>query len=200
MSHHRSSREGNGNRSSYNNNNNRDKAIESVALAYLIHLRDDLDASANDVVLTANLVRSLSLSLSLSLNKHTTHHKQPLRKRKKNTHKTNILYIPRSYFRKRNVVDVLAFFLIYVTLSSFSFSLGKKDPITFSSLYLSLLCLLCVNWIYVYQHQNSGRFLPNVFYVAFLPPSLPLSLFLNYNNNPLSLNTSCVSAHSRPTL
>ena len=65
MSHHRSSREGNGNRSSYNNN--RDKAIESVALAYLIHLRDDLDASANDVVLTANLVRSLSLSHSLSL-------------------------------------------------------------------------------------------------------------------------------------
>ena len=43
-------------------NSYRDKAIESVALAYLIHLRDDLDASANDVVLTANLVRSLCLS------------------------------------------------------------------------------------------------------------------------------------------
>ena len=54
---HRRDRDGGRSSNSY-----RDKAIESVALAYLIHLRDDLDASANDVVLTANLVRSLCLS------------------------------------------------------------------------------------------------------------------------------------------
>ena len=56
---HRRDRDGGGRSNSY-----RDKAIESVALAYLIHLRDDLDASANDVVLTANLVRSLSHTIS----------------------------------------------------------------------------------------------------------------------------------------